>query len=98
MRAYDLYSRGYTEAAMFKYLLAAELGYEVAQSNVAYILDNGETDSYPTAEKYKRALMQWSRAAGQGKRVTVPSCTRLSTALYKNSEVRLYNDALLIYV
>lgn len=73
MEAYDFYTRGYTEAAMLKYLLAAELGYELAQSNVAFILDNGETDAYQTNEKYKRALMQWSRAAGQGKccRVTV---------------------------
>jgi len=41
-------------------------GYEVAQSNVAYLLDAGETQMFAHQEKYKRALLQWSRAAGQG--------------------------------
>ena len=66
MEAYDFYTRGYVDVAMLKYLVLAELGYEVAQSNVAYILDTGETNSYQNTEKYKRALLQWGRAAGQG--------------------------------
>lgn len=64
--AYDFYSRGYPDVAMLKYLVAAELGYEVAQSNVAYILDNEEVSAYQYNEKYKRALLQWGRAANQG--------------------------------
>lgn len=45
MDAYDAYKAGDIETALFKYYLLAELGYEVAQSNVAYILDKGETFS-----------------------------------------------------
>ena len=42
MDAYDAYKAGDLETALLKYYLLAELGYEVAQSNVAYILDKGE--------------------------------------------------------
>merc|ERR1711936_1475583 len=41
-------------------------GYEVAQSNAAYILDRKETDLYNPEEMWKRALVYWSRAAAQG--------------------------------
>ena len=41
MDAYDAYKAGDLETALLKYYLLAELGYEVAQSNVAYILDKG---------------------------------------------------------
>merc|ERR1712156_1298454 len=46
--------------------MGAELGYEVAQSNAAYILDRKETDLYNPEEMWKRALVYWSRAAAQG--------------------------------
>ena len=42
MDAYESYKSGDVMTALFKYYLLAELGYEVAQSNVAYILDKGE--------------------------------------------------------
>ena len=42
MDAYDAYKSGDLETALLKYYLLAELGYEVAQSNVAYILDRGK--------------------------------------------------------
>lgn len=41
MQAHDMYSEGRVEGALLKYMFLGELGYEVAQSNVAYILDNG---------------------------------------------------------
>lgn len=41
MEAHSLYREGNVEAALIKYTFLAELGYEVAQSNVAYILDQG---------------------------------------------------------
>lgn len=41
MDAYDAYKRGDTRKALVKYYFLAELGYEIAQSNVAYILDKG---------------------------------------------------------
>lgn len=42
MDAYDAYKKGDVKTALLKYYFLAELGYEVAQSNVAYILDKGE--------------------------------------------------------
>ncbi len=39
--AYVAYKAGDIETALLKYYLLAELGYEAAQSNVAYILDKG---------------------------------------------------------
>ncbi|XP_014666089.1 PREDICTED: protein sel-1 homolog 1-like isoform X2 [Priapulus caudatus] len=41
MEAHQQYKEGQTDLALIKYLLLAELGYEVAQSNAAYILDQG---------------------------------------------------------
>ena len=42
MEAHSEYKNGEVDTALIKYMLLAELGYEVAQSNVAYILDQGE--------------------------------------------------------
>ena len=39
MEAHTMYRESYTDGALLLYTLLAELGYEVAQSNVAYILD-----------------------------------------------------------
>ena len=41
MEAHTMYQEGNTDGALLTYTLLAELGYEVAQSNVAYILDQG---------------------------------------------------------
>ena len=41
MEAHDHYKMGNTDTALLIYLLLGELGYEVAQSNAAYILDKG---------------------------------------------------------
>ena len=40
--AHRLYSQGDVEASFLMYLFLAELGFEVAQSNVAYILEKGK--------------------------------------------------------
>jgi len=42
MEAHDLYKQGNVNEALLKYTFLAELGYEVAQANVAYILDQGK--------------------------------------------------------
>ena len=42
VEAHDLYKNGNINEALLKYTFLAEMGYEVAQTNVAYILDNGE--------------------------------------------------------
>lgn len=41
MDAYDSYRTGDLDTALLKYYYLAELGYEVAQSNVAYVLEKG---------------------------------------------------------
>lgn len=66
MEAHSLYREGNIDAALIKYTFLAELGYEVAQSNVAYILDQGESMMFIKQETYQRALLQWTRAAAQG--------------------------------
>ncbi|CAF4252753.1 unnamed protein product [Rotaria socialis] len=70
IEAYNLYRQGHIEQAFMKYLYLAELGYEVAQSNAAYLLDqmpNQLTNIYSSQEEqYRRALTYWNRAATQG--------------------------------
>jgi SEL1 protein len=41
MEAHEAYKQGQVDTALLKYAMLADLGYEVAQSNVAYILDHG---------------------------------------------------------
>ena len=64
--AHSLYKEGNTHQSLMKYTFLADLGYEVAQSNVAYILDNGEVGLFVEDEIYQRALLHWGRAASQG--------------------------------
>lgn len=69
-KAFQLYTQGHIEQAFMIYLHLAELGYEVAQSNVAYIIDQMALDIsniYRTKQdRYKKALTYWNRAANQG--------------------------------
>ena len=41
MEAYTSYKDGYVDQSALKYLFLAELGYETAQTNFAYMLDRG---------------------------------------------------------
>ena len=71
MEAHTDYRRGRSEEAVMKYQLLAELGYEVAQSNVAFLFDRKEAGSatgnlYHASEMWKRALVYWTRSAAQG--------------------------------
>ncbi|XP_043930555.1 protein sel-1 homolog 1 [Protopterus annectens] len=66
MSAYNSYKDGDFGAALVQYLLLAEQGYEVAQSNVAFILDQKESQLFREEEVYPRALLHWNRAAAQG--------------------------------
>jgi SEL1 protein len=50
MEAHSAYKDGDIDKALIKYIFLAELGYEVAQSNVAYILDQC---------KYIKRLFDW---------------------------------------
>ncbi|XP_078316413.1 protein sel-1 homolog 1-like isoform X2 [Crassostrea virginica] len=67
--AYNMYKEGHLNQALMKYVFLAEMGYEVAQSNVAYMLDQGEVGMFEDTEVLERALLQWSRAASQGSTV-----------------------------
>ncbi|XP_006157177.1 protein sel-1 homolog 1 [Tupaia chinensis] len=66
MTAYHSYKDGDYNAAVIQYLLLAEQGYEVAQSNAAFILDQREATIVGENETYPRALLHWNRAASQG--------------------------------
>lgn len=44
MEAHSHYRDGRVDEAFVTYALLAELGYEVAQSNAAFLLDRGEKD------------------------------------------------------
>lgn len=52
--------------AFVQYALLAELGYEVAQSNAAFMLDRNEVPMLNTQEALVRALLYWGRAAAHG--------------------------------
>lgn len=66
MTAYNSYKDGDSNSAVVQYLLLAEQGYEVAQSNAAFILDQKEASIVGENETYPRALLHWNRAASQG--------------------------------
>ncbi|KAJ7076842.1 hypothetical protein B0H15DRAFT_892952 [Mycena belliarum] len=61
------------EAAMLKWWLAAERGSEIAQNNLAYVLDQDKSvlrltrfsPTTPSNETARMALTQWTRAAAQ---------------------------------
>ncbi|XP_033216248.1 protein sel-1 homolog 1 isoform X2 [Belonocnema kinseyi] len=66
MAAHTDYREGRIDEAFVTYALLAEMGYEVAQSNAAFILDRGETSILTEEEGLVRALQLWARAAAQG--------------------------------
>ncbi|TFK12511.1 Protein sel-1-like protein 1 [Platysternon megacephalum] len=66
MTAYNSYKDVDSNAAVVQYLLLAEQGYEVAQSNAAFILDQKEASIVGENETYPQALLHWNRAASQG--------------------------------
>ncbi|CAH0756604.1 unnamed protein product [Diatraea saccharalis] len=55
-----------SDSALLQYLALAERGLELAQTNAAYILDNGEGSVFGEEWRHARALQLWSRAASQG--------------------------------
>ncbi|XP_037293974.1 protein sel-1 homolog 1 isoform X2 [Manduca sexta] len=55
-----------SDSSFLQYLALAERGYEVAQSNAAFLLDNGEARLFGERERWARALQLWARAAAQG--------------------------------
>lgn len=66
MEAHIHYREGRLDEAFVTYTLLAELGYEVAQSNAAFLLDKGDVSLFVEQDVFVRALMYWGRAAAQG--------------------------------
>ncbi|XP_065085460.1 protein sel-1 homolog 1 [Ochlerotatus camptorhynchus] len=67
MSAHQDYRSYRFEEAFMQYTLMSELGYEVAQSNAAFLLDRGEINLFKNREEELiRALQFWGRAAAQG--------------------------------
>ncbi|XP_014221222.1 protein sel-1 homolog 1 [Trichogramma pretiosum] len=66
MAAHADYRDARVDESFVKYYLLAEMGYEVAQSNAAFILDRTETSIFNEEEGLVRALALWARAAAQG--------------------------------
>ncbi|CAL8078875.1 unnamed protein product [Calicophoron daubneyi] len=66
MYAHSAYHTQRYDEAFVTYQLLAELGYEIAQSNVAYMLEEGKMTVVDKSELNSRALVQWQRSATQG--------------------------------
>jgi len=67
MFAYQDFRAYRFEQAFLQYALMSELGYEISQSNAAYLLDKGEINLFKSRkEDLVRALQYWGRAAAQG--------------------------------
>ncbi|KAK9875383.1 hypothetical protein WA026_007778 [Henosepilachna vigintioctopunctata] len=66
MQAHSDYREGRYNEAFVQYVLLADLGYEVAQSNAAFLLDRGEVPMLSGDESLVRGLLYWGRAAAQG--------------------------------
>lgn len=59
MTAYGSFKEGETDAALVQYLLLAEQGYEVAQSNVAFVLDQSKKKNM-TLGSWQEVQMPWT--------------------------------------
>ncbi len=58
------------------YLLAADQGFEVAQSNFAFLLDQGHYVFGSTNESYRRAMSNWLRSGAQGRPAGACVCAK----------------------
>ena len=58
MEAHYAYKAGDIDTALTKYAMLAELGYEVAQSNVAHILDRGMKLNHYKLRKITKCIFQ----------------------------------------
>nr|XP_025036253.1 protein sel-1 homolog 2 isoform X4 [Pelodiscus sinensis] len=66
LTAYFAYQGGNIDSSLSQYALLAEMGYEVAQSNSAYILETEQVKILSKEQMYPLALLLWNRAAAQG--------------------------------
>ncbi|KAL0595517.1 Protein sel-1-like protein 2 [Plecturocebus cupreus] len=66
LTAYFAYKDGDIDSSLVQYALLAEMGYEVAQSNSAFILESKKANILEKEKMYSMALLLWNRAAIQG--------------------------------
>uniref|UniRef100_UPI00398F27C1 protein sel-1 homolog 1-like isoform X8 n=1 Tax=Pristiophorus japonicus TaxID=55135 RepID=UPI00398F27C1 len=66
LSAYFAYKENNIDSAFLQYLFLAEQGYEMAQSNTAYILEYEQSALISKMDCYHMALIYWNRAAAQG--------------------------------
>ncbi|XP_051867007.1 protein sel-1 homolog 1-like [Pristis pectinata] len=66
LAAYFAYKENDIDSAFLQYLFLAEQGYEMAQSNIAYILEYERSALISKIDCYHMALIYWNRAAAQG--------------------------------
>uniref|UniRef100_A0A8C3WN89 SEL1L2 adaptor subunit of SYVN1 ubiquitin ligase n=1 Tax=Catagonus wagneri TaxID=51154 RepID=A0A8C3WN89_9CETA len=64
--AYFAYKDGDIDSSLVQYALLAEMGYEVAQSNSAFILESKKAKILKKEKMYPMAFLLWNRAAIQG--------------------------------
>ncbi|KAK7810294.1 hypothetical protein U0070_019322 [Myodes glareolus] len=65
LTAYFAYKDGDVDSSLIQYALLAEMGYEVAQSNSAFILESKKAKILGEEKMYPMALLLWNRAAIQ---------------------------------
>uniref|UniRef100_A0A914YZJ4 Uncharacterized protein n=1 Tax=Panagrolaimus superbus TaxID=310955 RepID=A0A914YZJ4_9BILA len=68
MEAYNKYQRGAVDEAAFNYMLLGELGYEIAQTNFAHIVEENSKSQqlfHTEVEAFKWSLLSWQRSANQ---------------------------------
>ncbi|CAD5225652.1 unnamed protein product [Bursaphelenchus okinawaensis] len=65
--AFSKFMLGHNEESAIRYLFLAELGYEVAQTNFAFLMDKseGRQQLFKPDQTYKRAYQYWLRSANQ---------------------------------
>ncbi|KAI9208523.1 uncharacterized protein BJ171DRAFT_489184 [Polychytrium aggregatum] len=86
--AYQRYEVGDIEGALSRYLIAAELGYEAAQVNAAWIIDRGiyefeDSGLFPAdADPWKVGLVLWSRAANHPAQYNSPARVKAGDYYY----------------
>ncbi|XP_069863788.1 protein sel-1 homolog 2 isoform X2 [Dipodomys merriami] len=66
LTAYFAYKDGDIDSSLVQYAMLAEMGYEVAQSNSAFILESKKANILEKEKMYPMALLLWNRAAVQG--------------------------------
>ncbi|XP_007890488.1 protein sel-1 homolog 1 isoform X6 [Callorhinchus milii] len=66
LSAYFAYKENNIDSAFLQYMFLAEQGYEMAQSNTAYLLEYEQPTLVAKTDCYPMALIYWNRAAVQG--------------------------------